>query len=564
MKLKGSEIIIKCLEREGVDTIFGIPGGSVIPLFDKLYSSKIKIVLTRHEQGAAHMADGYARASGKTGVCVATSGPGATNLTTGIATAHMDSVPVVAITGQVGRHLVGNDAFQEADTTGISRPITKQNYLVTSAKDLPKIFAEAFYLAKSGRPGPVLIDIPVDVQNETAEVSFPKPEIRGYKPKTEGHPKQIKAAIEELKKAQRPLIYAGGGIILSGASRELTAFARKFKIPVTLTLMGIGGFPGSDKLFIGMPGMHGSLTANRAMQNCDLMIAIGSRFDDRVTGRVDAFAPKAKIVHIDIDPTSISKNVAADIPIVGDCKVVLRQILDYASKKNLKLNFSRWADDLKKFERQKPLKYKKDSVLRPQYVVERIYELTKGRAIIATEVGQNQMWAQQFYKYDSPRKFLSSGGLGTMGYGFPAAIGAKVACPKEIVIDIAGDGSIQMNIQELATAKVYGIKVIIAILNNRYLGMVRQWQELFYDRRYSAVYLGDRQSKNYWPDFKKLAEAYGLKGIAVSKKKDVDAAISEALNCRETCVIDFRVSEEENVSPMVPGGATLDHILELA
>jgi len=566
MKLTGSEIIIKELEREGVDTIFGIPGGVVIPIFDKLYSNKkIKLVLTRHEQGAAHMADGYARSSGKVGVCIATSGPGATNLTTGLATAYMDSIPLVAITGQVASHLVGNDAFQEADTTGITRPITKQNFLVTDVGKLSEIFSQAFYLARTGRQGPVLIDIPVDIQNASCEFYAKEcHKIRGYKPNLEGHPKQIKTAVEAIIGSRNPLIYAGGGIISSGASGELTALAKFFDIPVTLTLMGISAFPGTDKLFIGMPGMHGTQAANFAMQNSDLLIALGARFDDRVTGKISAFAPKAKIIHLDIDPTSISKNVRADIPIVGDCKIVLKQLLDFCRRKKIKKKFPEWLKKVKDVAKKKSLTYRDDAVLRPQYIVDRLYKLTGGKAIVATEVGQNQMWAEQFYKYDRPRYFLSSGGLGTMGYGLPAAIGAKFANPDKEVVDIAGDGSIQMNIQELATAKVYGIKVIVLILNNSYLGMVRQWQELFYGKRYASTFLGDSRTKKYWPDFKRLAEAYGLTGIAVKNKKDVDKAIKTALAAKETCVIDFKVREEENVSPMVPGGAAIDQILDLA
>jgi len=566
MKLKGSEIIIKCLEREGVDTIFGIPGGSVIPLFDKLYSNKkIRTILTRHEQGAAHMADGYARVSGRCGVCVATSGPGATNLTTGLATALLDSIPVVAITGQVASHLVGNDAFQEADTTGVTRPVTKQNYLITDVEKMSEIFAQAFYLARTGRKGPVLIDIPVDIQNKECEYEEnPKAEIRGYKPNLTGHPKQIKSALEALLAAKKPLIYGGGGIISSGAEKEVAALARKFGIPVTLTLMGIGGFPGTDELFIGMPGMHGTYAANFAFQNCDLIFTIGARFDDRVTGKMSAFAPHAKVVQIDIDPTSISKNVTADIPVVGDCKIVLKQILALCTKQKTCKRYPAWLQCVSDIARKKPLFFRNDDILRPQYVVESFYKHTRGKAVIATEVGQNQMWAEQFYKYDKPRQFLSSCGLGTMGYGFPAAIGAKFACPSKEVIDIAGDGSIQMNIQELATAKAYGIKVIVAILNNGHLGLVRQWQELFYDRRYSSVYLGVPGKKEYWPDFKLVAEAYGLKGIRVEKKKDVEGAIKEALASKETVVIDFKVREDENVSPMVPAGAAIDTILELA
>ncbi|MBA3065690.1 biosynthetic-type acetolactate synthase large subunit [bacterium] len=566
MKLTGAEIILKCLERECVDTIFGIPGGSVLPLFDKIYSNKkIKLFLTRHEQGAAHMADGYARASGKVGVCVATSGPGATNLVTGLATALLDSIPMVAVTGQVASHLVGNDAFQEADTTGITRPVTKQNFLVIDVKDLSKTFAQAFYLARTGRPGPVLIDVPVDIQNAVCEYEEkPNCVIRGYKPNFQGHPKQVAAALAAILASKKPLIYAGGGVISSGADKELTSFARALEIPVTLTLMGIGGFPGTDKLFIGMPGMHGTQAANFALQNSDLIFAVGARFDDRVTGKISAFAPHAKIVQIDIDPTSISKNVPAEIPVVGDCKTVLREMLAMITKIKITKKYGPWTKQVLEVSAKKPLTYKKDSVLRPQFVIEKFYEMTKGKALIATEVGQNQMWAEQFYKYDKPRQFITSGGLGTMGYGLPAAIGAKRAHPEKEVIDIAGDGSIQMNIQELATAKVYGIKVIVAILNNSCLGMVRQWQQLFYGRRYSGTLLGMPGNKAYWPDFKKVAEAYGLIGMRIEKKADVEGAIKKALSAKETVVMDFQVEKEENVSPMVPGGAPIDQILDLA
>jgi len=568
MKLRGAEIILKCLEREGVDTVFGIPGGSVIPLFDALHDNKkIKLFLTRHEQGAAHMADGYARASGKTGVCIATSGPGATNLVTGLATALLDSVPMVAVTGQVVSHLVGNDAFQEADTTGITRPVTKQNYLVTDVRDISKTMAQAFYLARSGRPGTVLIDVPSDIQKAECEYD-PKPDssIRGYKPSKDGNPRQIKTALNALLSSKKLLVYAGGGVISSGAAKELTDFVRKLNAPVTLTLMGIGGFPGTDELFIGMPGMHGTQAANYAFQNCDMVFAVGARFDDRVTGKVSAFAPHAKIVQVDIDPTSISKNVTADIPVVGDCKSVLRQMLVLLGGIQKTPDYASWRKDIAVVSKKHPLCYKDDAVLRPQYVIDRFYQITKGKALVVTEVGQHQMWAEQFYKFDNPRRFITSGGLGTMGYGLPGAIGAKRACPDMEVIDIAGDGSTQMNIQELATAKVYGIKVIVAILNNSYLGMVRQWQELFYKKRYSGVLLGSQSSKDqkYWPDFKLVGEAYGLKGMRIEHKKDVDAAIKEALAFKETVVMDFQVAKEENVFPIVPGGASIDQIIDMS
>ncbi len=561
--MRGSKILIESLKKEGVKIMFGIGGGSVIPLFDELYSDKdIKFLLTRHEQAAAHMADGYSRATGEVGVCVATSGPGATNLVTGLATAFLDSIPMIAITGQVATHLVGNDAFQEADTTGITRPVTKHNYLVTDVKDLARTVKEAFYLARSGRPGPVLIDLPVDVQRASCRFSYPKTaSIRGYKPKISGHKKQIKAAALAINESKKPVIYAGGGVIVSEASEFLKKFASKGKIPVTTTLMGTGAFPDDDPLSLGMLGMHGTFYANQSMQKSDLIIAVGSRFDDRVTGRLSSFAPGAKIVHIDIDPTSISKTVPVHIPIVGDCKNILKALTVYVESKERK----GWHDKIKQWKEKYPLTYKKDGKLRPQYVIQELDRLTKGEAIICTEVGQHQMWARQFYKYKNPRSFLTSGGLGTMGYGFPAAIGAKKGCPEKTVIDIAGDGSFQMNIQELATAVINEIPVIIAVMNNNYLGMVRQWQELFFKKRYSQVCLGECHEKRV-PDFSAVAQAYGAKGIRVEKKKDVSKAIKEALNYKKgPVVIDFLVEKEENVYPMVPAGAALDEImLEMA
>ena len=508
--MTGAEILLECLKREGVEVMFGYPGGSVLPIFDKLYDAPIKFILTRHEQGAAHAADGYARSTGKVGVCLATSGPGATNLTTGIANAYMDSIPMVAITGQVKTYLIGNDAFQEADVTGVTRPITKHNYLVKDVKDLARIIREAFHIASTGRPGPVLIDIPVDVQQKDTEFVWPKEiEIRGYKPTYFGHPGQIKKAVKLICDSHKPLIYSGGGIITSGADQELKTLAEKIQAPVTMTLMGLGGFPGTHELSLGMLGMHGTAYANHAIMEADLIIALGARFDDRVTGRLDAFAPHAKIIHIDIDPTSISKNVRVDIPIVGDAKHILGQILEEI--KNAP-DTSDWLKTVNNWKKKYPLTYKDEGKIKPQYVIEQIYEATKGEAIITTEVGQNQMWSCQWYKYSQPRTFISSGGLGTMGFGFPAAMGAKMGCPKKIVVDIAGDGSIQMNIQELATCVCNKINVKVAILNNGYLGMVRQWQELFYKKRYSYTGL-------YNPDFVKLAESYGVVGIRVTKKE---------------------------------------------
>jgi len=550
--MTGAQILLECLKREGVEVMFGYPGGAVLPLFDKLYDSGIKFILTRHEQGAAHAADGYARATGKVGVCVATSGPGATNLTTGIATAYMDSIPLVAITGQVRMHLIGNDAFQEADVTGITRPITKYNYLVKDVKNLANIIREAFHIASTGRPGPVLIDIPVDIQQKDTEFIWPESiNIRGYKPNYFGHPGQIKKAAKFIQQSKKPLIYAGGGVIISGAHQELKELAEKIQAPVTTTLMGLGGFSNLHSLSLGMLGMHGTAYANLAVQNADLIIAVGARFDDRVTGRLDAFAPYAKIVHIDIDPSSISKNVKVDVPIVGDAKNVLGQILEEIDKVP---DTKEWLKTISEWKKKYPLKYEDKGKIKPQYVIEQIYEVTKGDAIIVTEVGQNQMWAAQWYKFSQPRTFLSSGGLGTMGYGFPASMGAKLGCPKKEVFDIAGDGSIQMNIQELATCVCNKINVKVVILNNGYLGMVRQWQELFYKKRYSYTCL-------YNPDFVKLAEAYGAVGIRVTKKEEVRPAIEKALKIDNTVFIDFLIEPEENVFPMVPAGEAIDRMI---
>ncbi|MGE4358201.1 MAG: biosynthetic-type acetolactate synthase large subunit [Candidatus Omnitrophota bacterium] len=553
MKLTGAKILVESLLKEGVEVIFGYPGGAVLPIFDVLYDSPIKFILTRHEQGAAHAADGYARATGKVGVCIATSGPGATNLTTGIANAYMDSIPIIAITGQVKTFLIGNDAFQEADVTGITRPITKYNYLVKNVKDLAQIIREAFYIASTGRPGPVLIDLPVDVQLQETEFIWPEEvNIRGYRPTYYGHRGQIKKLAKAIAEAKKPVFYIGGGIISSGASQELKKLVEKLKIPVTSTLMGLGGFPGTDELFLGMLGMHGTVYANLAVQNSDLLIAVGARFDDRVTGKLDAFAPYARIVHIDIDPASISKNVKVDIPIVGDAKNVLGQLLEEIDEVP---DTENWLNQINEWKKKNPLRYKdSDEKIKPQYVVEQIYEVTKGDAIITTEVGQNQMWAAQWYKYTRPRTFISSGGLGTMGFGFPAAIGAKIGCPDKEVFDIAGDGSIQMNIQELATCVCNRINVKVAILNNGYLGMVRQWQELFYKKRYSHTCLTS-------PDFVKLAESYGAVGIRVSKKEEVRPAIEKALSIDNTVFIDFQIDPEENVFPMVPAGEAIDRMI---
>jgi len=551
--MKGAKILIESLLKENVKVVFGYPGGSVLPIFDELYEAPIRFILIRHEQAAAHAADGYARATGKVGVCLATSGPGATNLTTGIATAYMDSIPIVAITGQVRTNLIGNDAFQEADVTGISRPITKHNYLVKDIKDLTRIIREAFYIASTGRPGPVLIDIPVDVQQKDTDFVWPQEiNIRGYKPTYFGHPGQIKKAAKFISKSKKPILYIGGGVITSGASKEVIQLAEKINAPVVLTLMGLGAFPIEHKLCLGMLGMHGTAYANHAVMQSDLIIAIGARFDDRVTGRIDAFAPNAKIIHIDIDPSSISKNIKVDIPIVGDAKNVLIKLIEEIKKLP---DTSDWIKTVETLKKKYPLVYKRDgSGIKPQYVIEELYNLAKKDTIITTEVGQNQMWAAQWYKYSIPRTFISSGGLGTMGFGFPASIGAKVAYPDRDVICIAGDGSFQMNIQELATCVCNKINVKVFILNNGYLGMVRQWQELFYKKRYSYTCI-------YNPDFVKVAEAYGAVGIRVKEKDEVKEAIKKALSIEAPVIVDVHIEPEENVYPMVPAGEAIDRMI---
>ena len=561
MKLTGAQIVIHSLIKEGVNIIFGLPGGAIIDVYDALYDSPIKHILVRHEQAAIHAADGYARATGRVGVAMVTSGPGATNTVTGLATAYMDSIPIVVFTGQVPTKLIGNDAFQEADIVGITRPCTKHNFLVKDANELAKTIKEAFYIAGSGRPGPVLIDLPKDVQQAKAEFEYPK-EVRlaGYNPKYKAHIGQVKKAAQLIASARRPVIYAGGGVIYSkGANEELRRLAEGFSMPVTNTLMGLGGFPGNHPLWLGMLGMHGTYQANMAVINCDVLIGIGARFDDRVTGKLEEFAPDAKIVHIDIDPASISKNVIVDVPIVGDCRDALLKLNQALSNINIDWEDKHrdWLEQIEEWKKEHVLSYNQPEggPLKPQYVIEKLYELTKGEAIVSTEVGQNQMWTAQYYKFDRPRTFLTSGGLGTMGYGFPAAIGAQAAFPEKLVIDIAGDGSIQMNIQELATAVSYRLPVKVAILNNGYLGMVRQWQQLFYRGRYSQT------SLEYSPDFVKLAEAYGAVGLRATKPDEVEATIKEALSKDVPVFIDFIIEREENVYPMVPAGAPLSHML---
>ena len=554
-KMSGSKAIIESLRMENVEVIFGYPGGQVLPLYDELYDADIRHILVRHEQAAAHAADGYARATGKVGVCLATSGPGATNLVTGIATAYMDSVPIIAITGQVPRPLIGNDAFQEANITGITLPITKHNYLVQDTKDIPRIFKEAFYIAGTGRPGPVLIDVPKDTQVEIIEFEYPQEvKLRGYKPTYTGNEQQVKKAASLILKSEKPVFYVGGGIIISNATEELHALAECIMAPVTTTLMGMGAFPSAHPLSLGMLGMHGTRYANYAIQESDLIIAVGVRFDDRVTGKISAFAPNAKIIHIDIDPAEIGKNVRVDVPIVGDARNILKSLHKFVKQEQLKTE--EWIGKIAAWKKEFPLIYKKDNLLRPQFVVEQISEVCPD-AIIVTEVGQNQMWAAQFFNYKNPRTFISSGGLGTMGYGFPASMGVKVGRPESTVIDIAGDGSFQMNSQELATVVQEDIPVIVAVLNNGFLGMVRQWQELFFNRRFSATCIESSV------DFVKLAEAYGALGLRAKKKSDVKDVIKEAVKSERPTVIDFVVEREENVSPMVPAGAAINEILDL-
>ncbi|MCD6145941.1 MAG: acetolactate synthase large subunit [Methanosarcinales archaeon] len=551
--ISGAKALIECLYAEGVDTIFGYPGGVLLPLYDELYDADIRHILVRHEQCAAHAADGYARATGKVGVCLATSGPGATNLVTGIANAYMDSVPIIGITGQVPTSMIGNDAFQEADITGITLPITKHNYLIRDVEDLPRIVKEAFLIASTGRPGPVLIDLPKDVSTAEFEFEYPKKvHLRGYHPDIDIDVNAVKRAASMITEASRPVIYAGGGVIISDASPELLKFAEAIMAPVTTTLLGIGAFPESHPLSLGMLGMHGTRYANYAIQESDLLIAIGARFDDRVTGKIEAFAPHAKVIHIDIDPAEIGKNVRVDLPIIGNAKAILQSLLSYLQKSRREA----WLEKVKRWKKEYPLQYQQsDTVIKPQYVVQEIRKACPD-AIIVTEVGQNQMWAAQYFQYENPRTFITSGGLGTMGYGFPAAMGAKVGCPDKTVIDIAGDGSFQMTSQELATVVTNDIGVIVAILDNSRLGMVRQWQELFFERRYSHTDL------THSVDFVKLAEAYGAIGIRAERPSEVPSAISEALAADKPVIIDFMIDPMENVFPMVPAGAAINEILE--
>ncbi len=562
MKMTGADIFVKVLGDMGVDVVFGYPGGAVLNIYDALFqNTKVRHLLVRHEQGGVHMADGYARASGKTGVCLVTSGPGATNTVTGIATAYMDSVPIVVFSGQVPSLMIGNDAFQEADIVGITRPCTKHNYLIKQTKDMARIIKEAFYIASTGRPGPVLVDMPKDVLAGTAEYHLPdEVKLRGYHPNYEGHQKQIENAIRLLLQKERPVIYAGGGVILSDSSPLLSEFAGLLGIPVTTTLMGLGGFPGTDPLSLGMLGMHGTFRANMAISHSDVILGVGARFDDRVTGKIDEFAPGAKIIHVDIDPTSIQKNVPVHIPIVGDLKDVLRKMIKLVKGTKEAARYRKgiapWRDQIAKWKSTYPLAYKQGKgKIKPQYVVEQIYDLTGGDAIITTEVGQNQMFAAQYYLFDRPRTFLSSGGLGTMGYGLPAAIGAQVAMPDRLVVDIAGDGSIQMNIQELATAVQYRLPVKVVILNNGALGMVRQWQELFFQGKLSQTCLPQV------PDFVRLAEAYGAAGFRATKPGQVRDVLQKGFAAAGPAIVDIVTDPNEMVYPMVPAGAPLTKML---
>jgi acetolactate synthase-1/2/3 large subunit len=565
MKKTGAEIFVESLKQEGVKVVFGIPGGVVLKIFDVLHQQKdVEVILTRHEQGAAHMAEGYAKATGKPGVALVTSGPGMTNIVTGLTDAFMDSVPLVAFTGQVSTSLIGNDAFQEADNVGISRPCTKHNVLVKDVNDLALAIKEAFYIASTGRPGPVLVDIPKDVSNNKAEFKYPdKVAVRGYSPTYDGNKHQIKQAAEEILKAKKPVIYAGGGALFSDAGDEILELAELTQIPVTMTLMGLSSFPGTHALSMGMLGMHGGYWTNMAMHHADLLIAVGARFDDRVTGKLSEFCPEARVVHIDIDPTSIKKNVHAHIPIVGDVKSVLKQLnillrsMD-GNQKEVKQQRRPWQKQIEEWKQAHPLEYHQDEKLtKPQYVIEKLFEMTHHKGIVATDVGQHQMWAAQYFKGTKPRTFLTSGGLGTMGFGFPAAIGAQKAYPEATVLCITSEGSFQMNLQELATAAAYKLPVKIVLLNNQFHGMVRQWQELFYEGRYASSYLGKI------PDFVKLAEAYGILGLRALKPAEVESVLKKGLKHQGPVLMDFHVDPFENCYPMIPaGGAQHEMVLE--
>ncbi len=562
MERTGAQILLESLKREGVNVLFGYPGGAIIDIYDELpRHPELKHVLVRHEQGAVHAADGYARASGKVGVCLVTSGPGATNTVTGIATAYCDSIPLVVLTGQVPTNLIGNDAFQEVDIVGITRPCTKHNFLVKDITRLAQTLREAFFLARSGRPGPVLVDLPKDVMQASTEFVWPEDvSMRSYNPTYKPNLNQLRRSAEEISRARRPMLLAGGGVILSNGSQALRELAQTLHLPVAYTLMGLGAFPATDPLSLGMVGMHGTYAANMSINHTDLLICVGARFDDRVTGKLDAFAPSARIVHIDIDPTSIRKNVEVDVPVVGDCRLALEGILEICKAKMGDRDWleehTEWLSTVAGWKKDHPLCYSDEgTAIKPQKVVETLFELTKGDAILTTEVGQNQMWTAQFYNFTEPRTLLTSGGLGTMGYGFPAAIGAQMAFPDKKVITVAGDGSLQMNIQELATVVQQRLPIKVVILNNGYLGMVRQWQELFFNHNYSSTNMEAQ------PDFVKLAEAYGAEGYRITTREELLPMLKTALASPNPAFIDVRVEREENVYPMVPAGAALDEML---
>jgi len=563
MKMNGARIMLECLKKEGVDTVFGYPGGTVINIYDELFSFKeIRHILPRHEQAGTHAADGYARATGKVGVAIATSGPGATNTVTAIATAYMDSIPMVIVTGQVPTALIGNDAFQEVDIIGITRPCTKHSFLIRDVKDIATIMKKAFYIARTGRPGPVLVDFPKDIQVAMGEFSYPDSvEIRSYKPTVEGHPRQVEKACKMILEARKPVLYVGGGVVLGDASEQLTVLARKLGIPVTTTLMGLGSFPGDDQLSLGMLGMHGAYCANMAMTHSDLIIAVGSRFDDRVTGKLATFAPHAKIIHVDVDPTSIKKNVRVDLPIVGDVKDVLAQMIKLTEKMKEKVSefvaaLEPWHEEISAWKDKHPISYKNSTTtIKPQFVIQKLRELSDENAIISTDVGQHQMWTAQFFKFNSPRTLLTSGGLGTMGYGLPAAMGAQAAFPGRQVITICGDGGVQMNIQEMATLVQNKLPVKIVILNNNFLGMVRQWQELFFDKRYSQTCM------ELPIDYIKLADAYGAKGFLATKPDEVEKVIKQGFAEKGPVIMEFKIAREEKVLPMVPAGASLNEMV---